>query len=208
MLPVLKPELVSVVLTTWSDADFTSLPCLNLVGPFRLGKKRNTSLQELSESPMKKPKVEYSKIQTQKGAQITKDDKCYSLGEQRKSGAISKQKSKGGKGESKIKSPADSSGIQELHSKTAGEDKGKQQKDSPLKHKHVATPEDIQKSPRKVVGKKLKLDLIGNEGQGNTKDGLNAREESLSDESSDDEGVAWEDVDGMYILTVSSPGSS
>lgn len=141
---------------------------------------------------MKKPKVEYSKVQAQKDAQITED-------QQRKSAALSKQAGKDGKEENEIKSHAGSSGKQEIHNATTGKEKGKQKRESPLKHKHVATPGDIQKSPRKgkVVGKKLKLDLMGSEGEGNTKDNLNTGERSSSEESSDDEGVAWEDVDGM-----------
>ncbi|KAL9959833.1 hypothetical protein ACROYT_G033190 [Oculina patagonica] len=170
-------------------------------GPSRHGKKRNTSLQESSESPVKKPKVEYSKVQTQKDAQITEDDKRCSLQEQRKSAALSKQAGKNGKEKNEIKSLAGSSCKQEVHNATTGKGKRKQ-KQSPLKHKHVATPEDIQKSPRKdkVVGKKLRLDSIGSEGEGNTKDNLNTGEKSSSDESSDDEGVAWEDVDEANVV--------
>ena len=82
----------------------------------------------------------------------------------------------------------------------AAKDKGKQKKGSPLKQNHVATPEDIQKSPRKdkVMGKKLKLDLE----EEKTKHELKGGGESSSEESSDDEGVAWEEVDGKRSIPI------
>lgn len=168
---------------------------MHCIGTSRRGKKRNTSLQELCESPSKKPKIDYGKAQKQKGPQIIADNKSCPLQEQSKTVALSKRASKGGKHKNEITSQSGLSGLQEVSSEAAVKDKGKQKRASPLKHNHVATPEDIEKSPKKdkVVGKKLKLDL---EGEENSKDNLNAGEESSSEESSDDEGVAWEDVDG------------
>ena len=182
-----------------TSVDLSFLPYL--LGPSKRGKKRNALLPEADESPMKKRKVEPAKSQTQKDVQVIDDDKRCSLQEQRKSAALSKKASKRGKVRNQIKSQLDSSGIEDLQSMTTGEVKGKQKKASPLKHKRMATPEDIQKSPRKekVVGKKLKLDLIGSEGEENTRDNVIVGDRSSSDESSDDEGVAWEDVDGMLI---------
>lgn len=150
---------------------------------------------------MKKLKVELAKLQTQKDVQIVDDDKRCSLQEQRKSAKLLNKASKRGKVRNQIKSQVDSSVIEDLQSMTTGEGKGKKKMASPSKLKHMATPEDIQKSPRKdkVVGKKLKLDLIGSEGEKHTRDNVIVGDRSSSDESSDDEGVAWEDVDGMLI---------
>ena len=169
---------------------------LNCIGASLRGKKRNSSVQGLCESPSKKPKIDCTKAPKQKGAQIIGKDKSVAVQEQGKTAALSKRASKSGKHKNEITSQSGSSGLQEVRSEAeAAKDKGKQKKASPLKQNHVATPEDIQKSPRKdkVVGKKLKLDL---EGEEKTKDELKAGEENSSEESSDDEGVAWEDVDG------------
>ena len=66
----------------------------NYVGSSQRGKKRNSSLQESSESPSKKSKLESSsKAQTQKLGTL-KDDKSCSLRQQRKTAALSKQASK------------------------------------------------------------------------------------------------------------------
>ena len=173
---------------------------MNCIGASLRGKKRNLSVQELCDSPSKKPKKDCAKVPKQKGVKIIGDDKSCPFQEQSKTAALSKQASKSGKHKNNITSLSGSSGLKEVSSVAEEKkDKGKQKKASPLKHNHVATPEDIQKSPRKdkVVGKKLKLDL---EGEENTKDELKAGEESSSDESSNDEGVAWEDVDGKRSM--------
>jgi len=144
----------------------------------------------MSDSPSKKPKIDCVKVPKQKGGQIIGDDKNDAFQEQGRTAAWSKRVSKGGKQKNEITSV-----LQEVHSVAeAAKYKGKQKKGSPLKQNHVASPEDIQKSPRKdkIVGKKLKLDLE----EEKTKDELKGGEESSSEESSDDEGVAWEEVDG------------
>lgn len=80
-------------------------------------------------------------------------------------------------------------------------EKNQVKRKSPLKHKimHEATPENLQCSPRKdkEVQKKLKLDMTESVGikQFPVKNDTGG---SSSEESSGDEGVAWEDVDGMY----------
>jgi len=162
------------------------------------GKKRNLSVQELFESPSKKPKVDNTKAPKQKGVEIVGNE-SNSLQGQDKPAALSKRALKGGKHKNEITSQSDSSGLQQVHSRTEAKYKEKQKNASPLKQNHVATPDDIQMSPRKnkVVGKKLKLDL---EGEVVTKDQLKAGEESSSEESSDDEGVAWEDVDEAKVV--------
>lgn len=171
---------------------------MNLIGASLHGKKRNLSVQELCESPSKKPKVDNTKAPKQKGVEIVGNE-SNSLQGQDKPAALSKRALKGGKHKNEITSQSDSSGLQQVHSRTEAKYKEKQKNASPLKQNHVATPDDIQMSPRKnkVVGKKLKLDL---EGEEVTKDQLKAGEESSSEESSDDEGVAWEDVDGKRSI--------
>ena len=69
---------------------------------------------------------------------------------------------------------------------------------SPLKNIYEATPENLQGSPGKdkVVGKRLKLDLVTNVGEDMA--AKNDAEGSSCDESSDEESVAWEDVDGRF----------
>jgi len=162
---------------------------MNCIGSSLRGKKRNSSVQGMSDSPSKKPKIDCAKAPKQKGGQIIGDDKNDAFQEQGRTAALSKRVSKGGKHKNEITSV-----LLEVHSvPEAAIHKGKQKKGSPLKQNHLATPEDIQKSPRKdkIMGKKLKLDL-----EEEKKDELKGGEESSSEESSDDEGVAWEEVDG------------
>lgn len=169
---------------------------LHHIGVFPRGKKRNSSVQELCDSPSKKPKLDCAKAPKPKGVNSVADDKSSLHQQQDKTSALSKQASKGGKHNNEVTSQSCSSGLQEVHKVAeAAKDKGKQKKASPLKQNHVATPKSIQKSPRKdkIVGKKLKLD---SDGEKNMKDELKAGNDSSSEESSDDEGVAWEDVDG------------
>ena len=173
---------------------------VNFIGASSCGKKRNSSAQELCDSPSKKPKIDCTKAPKQKSVDPVGDNKRSPHQQQGKQSALSKQASKGGKHKSEIMSQSSSSGLQEERRVAeAAKDKGKQKKASPLKQNHVATPKDIQKSPRKdkVVGKKLKLDL---EGEEKTKDEFKAGDDSSSEEWSDDEGIAWEDVDGKKSM--------
>lgn len=178
---------------------------LHHVGVSPRGKKRNSSVQERSDSPSKKPKLDCAKAPKQKGVNSVGDGKNSLHQQQDKISALSKQASKGGKHNNEVTSQSCSSGLREVHKVAevaeAAKDKGKQKKASPLKQNHVVTPKSIQKSPRKdkIVGKKLKLD---SDGEKNTKDELKAGNDSSSEESSDDEGVAWEDVDGKRSSTV------
>lgn len=133
-------------------------------GAFLHGKKRNSSVQELCDSPSKKPKLDCAKAPKQKGVNSVADDKSSLHQQQDKTSALSKQASKGGKHNNEVTSQSCSSGLQEVHKVAeAAKDKGKQKKASPLKQNHVVTPKSIQKSPRKdkIVGKKLKLDSDG-----------------------------------------------
>ena len=172
---------------------------MNCIGVSPRGKKRNSSAQGLCDSPSKKPKIDCTKTPKQKVVNCVGDDKSSAHQQQGKTSALSKQASKGGK-HNEVLSQSGSSGLQDVHS-IAGtaKDKGKQKKASPLKTNHVATPENIQKSPRKdkIAGKKLKLD---SEGEEKTKAELKAGDDSSFEESSDDEGVAWEDVDGKKSM--------
>ena len=173
---------------------------VNFIGASPRGKKRNSSVQELCDSPSKKPKIDCTKAPKQKSVNSVGDDKSSAHQQQGKKSALAKQASKGSKHNIDITSHSGSSGLQEAHRVAeAAKDKGKQKKASPLKQNHVATPKDIQKSPRKdkVTGKKLKLDL---EVEEKTKDELKAGDESSSEESSDDDGIAWEDVDGKKSM--------
>ena len=175
---------------------------MNFIGASSRGKKRNSSVQELCDSPSKKPKIDCTKATKQRTVVDSVGDDKSSPHQQQgtKKSALSKQASKGGKHKKEIMSQSGSSGLQEAHRVAeAAKDKGKQKKASPLKQNHVSSPRDVQKSPRKdkVIGKKLKVDL---EEEEKTKDELKAGDKSSSEESSDDEGIAWEDVDGKKSM--------
>ena len=111
----------------------------------------------------------------------------------RKRGRQTKQPPSEGIKEERIKSKA--SIKKEL---TSGKNHVKQK--SPLKLVSDATPEMRTDSPKKnkTVGKKLKLELVGIKAEGVA---VKMDEHgSSSDDSSDDEDVAWEDVDGKFTF--------
>ena len=110
----------------------------------------------------------------------------------RKRGRQTKQAPIEGIKEERIKSQA--SIKKEL---TSGKNHVKQK--SPVKLVSDATPEMCTDSPKKnkTIGKKLKLELVGKA------EGVAVKMEergSSSDDSSDDEDVAWEDVDGKFTF--------
>ena len=152
--------------------------------------------------------MDSSKDQTPEVPQIANDKRSSSLPGKHKSSVSLKQLSKKEKCDDQIQTKAASPVLKMVHA-IKGKDRGKHKKESPLKHKHLhaPTPEDVQRSPRKdrAVNKRLKLhvDLIENVKEENMVDKNNAQE-CFSDESSDDEEVEWEDVDGtyMYILYI------
>jgi len=155
------------------------------------GKKRNLSHREINESPAKKPKVDSSKPPVQEVG-LVKDDKKRSpvRGHGRKAGHSKHLSNKGKDGENLT---AQTSSIPNV---LAEENQVK--KKSPLKHIPEATPENLQGSPRKdkVVQKKLILDL---ETAGQQHQDKNDAGGSSSEETSDDEAVAWEDVDEAHV---------
>ena len=119
--------------------------------------------------------------------------KDSSLKGSRKRGRQTKQLPSEGIKEEKIKSQA--SIKKEL---TSGKNHVKQK--SPVKLVSDATPEMRTGSPKKnkTIGKKLKLELVDINAEGvavKMDEGG-----SSSDESSDDEDVAWEDVDGKFTF--------
>lgn len=109
----------------------------------------------------------------------------------RKRGRQTKQPPSEGIKEERIKSQANIK--KEL---TSGKNHVKQK--SPVKLVSDATPEMRTDSPKKnkTVGKKLKLELVGIKAEGVAVK-IDERGSS-SDDSSDDEDVAWEDVDGKF----------
>ena len=118
--------------------------------------------------------------------------KDSSLKGSRKRGRQTKQPPSEGIKEERIKSQA--SIKKEL---TSGKNHVKQK--SPAKLVSDATPEMRTDSPKKnkTIGKKLKLELVGKA------EGVAVKMEergSSSDDSSDDEDVAWEDVDGKFTF--------
>ena len=145
--------------------------------------------------------MDSSKDQTPEVPQIANDKKSCSLPEKHKSYVHLKQVSKKEKHDDQIQTKAASPVLKMVHT-IKGKDRGKHKKESPLKHKqlHAPTPEDDQRSPRKdrAVSKRLKLDLIENVKEENMVD-KNKAEECFSDESSDEEEVEWEDVDGTFM---------
>ena len=164
-----------------------------LAGCLSGGKKRNLSNQESSESPSKKPKIDPSQMQSENAA----GKKDSSLKESRKRGRQTKQPPSKGIKEERIKSQA--SIKKELTS--SGKNHVKQK--SPVKLVSDATPEMRTGSPKKnkTIGKKLKLELVDINAEGvavKMDEGG-----SSSDESSDDEDVAWEDVDGKFTFFIS-----
>ena len=162
------------------------------VGLSHSGKKRNISHREINESPAKKPKVDSSKPPVQEVG-LVKDDKKRSpvRGHGRKAGHSKNSSNKGKDGENLT---AQTGSIP-----NALAEENQVKKKSPLKHIPEATPENLQGSPRKdkVVQKKLILDL---ESAGKQHQDKNDAGGSSSEETSDDEAVAWEDVDGLYII--------
>lgn len=111
----------------------------------------------------------------------------------RKRGRQTKQPPSEGIKEERIKSQANIK--KEL---TSGKNHVKQK--SPLKLVSDATPEMCTDSPKKnkTIGKKLKLELVGIKAEGVA---VKMDESgSCSDDSSDDEDVAWEDVDGKFTF--------
>ena len=111
----------------------------------------------------------------------------------RKRGRQTKQPPSEGIKEERIKSQA--SIKKEL---TLGKNHVKQK--SPVKLVGDATTEMRTDSPKKnkTVGKKLKLELVGIKAEGVAVK-MDERGSS-SDDSSDDEDVAWEDVDGKFTF--------
>ena len=109
----------------------------------------------------------------------------------RKRGRQTKQPPSEGIKEERIKSQANIK--KEL---TSGKNHVKQK--SPVKLVSDATPEMRTDSPKKnrTIGKKLKLELVGIKAEGIA--GKMDERGSSSDDSSDDEDVAWEDVDGKF----------
>ena len=158
-----------------------------LAGCLSGGKKRNLSHQESSESPSKKPKIDPSQMQAENGT----GKKDSSLKGGRKRGRQTKQPPSEGIKEERIKSQA--SIKKELNVKQK----------SPVKLVSDATPEMRTDSPKKnnTIGKKLKLELVGIKAEG-VADKMD-ESGSCSDDSSDDEDVAWEDVDGKFTFFVS-----
>ena len=119
--------------------------------------------------------------------------KDSSLKGSRKRGRQTKQPPSEGIKEERIKSQA--SIKKEL---TSGKNHVKLK--SPAKLVSDATPEMRTDSPKKnkTIGKKLKLELVGIKAEGVA---VKMDESgSCSDDSSDDEDVAWEDVDGKFTF--------
>ena len=160
-----------------------------LAGCLSGGKKRNLSHQESSESPSKKPKIDPSQMQ----AENATGKKDSSLKGGRKRGRQTKQPPSEGIKKERIKSQANIK--KEL---TSGKNYVKQK--SPVKLVSDATPEMRTDSPKKnkTIGKKLKLELVGIKAEGVAVK-MDERGSS-SDDSSDDEDVAWEDVDGKFTF--------
>ena len=160
-----------------------------LAGCLSGGKKRNLSHQESSESPSKKPKIDPSQIQVENAT----GKKDSSLKGSRKRGRQTKQPPGEGIKEERIKSQA--SIKKELTSKT-----NHVKQKSSVRPVNKFTPEMHPDSPKKnkVVGKKLKLELVDIKAEG-IADKMD-ESGSSSDESSDDEDVAWEDVDGKFTF--------
>ena len=114
---------------------------------------------------------------------------------------------KGGRKRGRQTKQAPSEGIKEVRIKSqasikkeliSGKNHVKQK--SPVKLVSDATPELHTDSPKKnkTIGKKLKLELVGIKAEGVAVK-MDERGSS-SDDSSDDENVAWEDVDGKFTF--------
>lgn len=164
-------------------------------GPSLRSKKRNLSTQELSDPPTKKRRKGTSSQElNEETFQAKGDDKHCSPRNNRKKAGQSKQSCNREKKEENLTQQASTCNqIEETTEKSRGKQK------SPLKCMPEATPENTQGSTGKEKNrsKKLKLDLLERVEEQCPAEKEPA--ETSSGESSDDEGVAWEDVDEAHV---------
>ncbi|XP_068713927.1 DNA repair protein complementing XP-C cells homolog [Montipora foliosa] len=167
--------------------------------PTRNVKKRNLSANESSFSTSKKkPKLESSQVQNGEAVEpATETNRAFSLKTNAKKRGPSKGSHVKKKTEEDLVPESDSSGqiIKEEGEENISTEV---EPESHLKPAREITPQNPQGSPRKDkhVKKKLELDLVQS-----SKEHCGIKQEregSSSDESSDDEGVAWEDVDEAH----------
>ena len=165
-------------------------------GPSLSGKKRNLSTQELSDPPTRKrPKRVSSQELNEDNFETKGDDKhCSPRNDRKKAGQTKESRNREKKEENLTQQTSTCNQIEETAEKSQGKQK------SPLKCVPEVTPESTQASTgnEKNVSKKLKLDLLERVAEQCPAEKEPA--ETSSGESSDDEGVAWEDVDGMYLI--------
>ena len=170
----------------------TILPFIFAV-PSRSGKKRNLSTQESSDSSTNKRPKGISSQEQHEDIFQTKEDDRHCSSDRKKAGQLKQLRKK----EENFTRQTGTCNL--IEEDTTEKSRGKQK--SPLKCMPEATPENPQaltgNSNDKNVPKKLKLDLMERVEE-QCPAGKEAREMSSESESSDDEGVAWEDVDGMY----------
>lgn len=167
---------------------------LVLLGPSRSGRKRNLSLEEFNDSTSnKKARVASSEQQKEDLSNQTKEAEgnCSWQGNAKKAGH-SKHTHSHKKNEENL-------ALQTNSVKQEPIKRTQVKRKSPLKRTHEKTPENPQASLRKDkhAQKKLNLDVIESAGEQSLTMKDAVAEGSSSEESSDDETVAWEDVDGM-----------
>lgn len=172
-------------------------------GPSRNSKKRNLSVNESSSVPIKKKaKVESSQACNEKSKLATE---AKNRGCSRSLQKITKKQSSSTKSKQK---KADTDLLtnsvvkqqmikEEVKQEKSIEDKNK----SPFKYNNKKLPQNLVVSPRKERNVKKTLDLDSAEGTAQPCAIKQEAESTLSEDSdSDNEGVAWEDVDGRYLL--------
>lgn len=156
------------------------------------------SVNESTSVPTKKKaKVDSSQAQSKhaKEAKNTGSGSLQSLSRKQSSSTGSKQKK--ANRELLVKSGVKQEIVEEVKQENSLKDKNK----SPFKSTYEITPQNPVVSPRKEKLVKKKLDLDPAQGIAKPCAIKQEAENSLSEDSdSDNEGIAWEDVDGRYLL--------
>lgn len=199
--PIISPELENL---EGSEGILRTLTSHSIVlsfthaGPSRNSKKRNLSVSESTSVPTKKrAKVDSSRAQSKHAteAKNTGSGSLQSLSKKQSSSTGSKQK-KPNK-ELLVKCGVKQQIMEEVKQENSMKDKNK----SPFNSTYEITPQNPVVSPRKEKHVKKKLDLDPAQGTAKPCTIKQEAESSLSEDSdSDNEGIAWEDVDGRYLL--------
>lgn len=171
-------------------------------GPSRNSKKRNLSVNESTAVPIKKKaKVDSSQARNEKSKLATEAKNRGSRSFQKitkKQSSSTESKQKKADTDVLTNSVVKQQMIkEEVKQENSIEDKNK----SPFKYSNEKLPQDLVVSPRKEKNVKKRLDLDSAQGTAQPCAIKQEEESTLSEDSdSDNEGVAWEEVDGRYLL--------